>query len=274
MYQTAFDNNEELAWTATEGGWISSFMVPSMERYSSVRAHNTRVMDMKSMPGIGLLSLSDTLIRLQSSGGLLHYSWVDEMADMTCLEVDFTGQQAIIGRSSNKLSYMDISRGKITGDMDTTIDTTCMCSHGTVVACGSATGSIVLRDYRTGLQADNMMRAHMGPIVSMDLHNDLLVSAGLVERHGSMIYDTVIKVYDIRSGARALTHIPFHAGCSMLRFQPKFSSTLLLMSSNGTVAVTDINDPGMNSQSYQVRQYNASMVDDQAQLHCIHGRGI
>lgn len=78
--------------------------------------------------------------------------------------------------------------------MDTTIDTTNMCSHGTVVACGSVTGSIVLRDYRTGLQADHMMRAHMGPIVSMDLHNDLLVSAGLVERHGSMIYETVIKV--------------------------------------------------------------------------------
>ena len=61
-----------------------------------------------------------------------------------------------------------------------------------------------------------------------------------------------LQVYDIRSGARALTHIPFHAGCSMLRFQPKFSSTLMLMANNGTVVITDINDAGMSSQSYQV----------------------
>jgi hypothetical protein len=38
----------------------------------------------------------------------------------------------------------------------------------------------------------------------------------------------------------------------MLHFQPKFSSTLLLMSNNGTVLVTDVNDNGKNSQSYQV----------------------
>ena len=39
------------------------------------------------------------------------------MADMTCVELDYTGHQAIIGRSSNKLSYMDISTGKIIGDV-------------------------------------------------------------------------------------------------------------------------------------------------------------
>jgi hypothetical protein len=43
------------------------------------------------------------------------------MADMTCVELDYTGHQAIIGRSSNKLSYMDISSGKIIGDVGSAI---------------------------------------------------------------------------------------------------------------------------------------------------------
>lgn len=40
-----------------------------------------------------------------------------QVPDLTCAETDYTGQQIILGRASNKLSCIDMLRGKITGDV-------------------------------------------------------------------------------------------------------------------------------------------------------------
>lgn len=48
-----------------------------------------------------------------------------------------------------------------------------------------------------------------------------------------------MQVYDLRLAPRMTASIPFPAGPSLLRFHPKFSSTILIASSSGTFTLAD-----------------------------------
>ena len=59
-------------------------------------------------------------------------------------------------------------------------------------------------------------------------------------RSGS-IPSALLQVYDLRSAGapRMASSVAFNAGPAMLRFLPKFSSTVLLTSTNGTFTLAD-----------------------------------
>ena len=48
-----------------------------------------------------------------------------------------------------------------------------------------------------------------------------------------------MQVYDLRSVPRMTASVPFPAGPSLLRFHPKFSSTILIASSSGSFTLAD-----------------------------------
>ena len=116
---------------------------------------------------------------------------VVQVADLTCAETDYTGQQILVGRASNKLSCIDMIRGTITGDMETSTGTTSLCRSGMQIVCGGADGTIVLRDFRNGLRAEHTLPAHMGGVVAMHTHRDLLVSCGYTYRAGQVRHTQV-----------------------------------------------------------------------------------
>ena len=71
-------------------------------------------------------------------------------------------------------------------------------------------------------------------------------------RYGKLFIDPFVKVYDIRT-YRQLSPIPFPAGAFMLKFHPKFSSTLLIASQTGQFQLSDIQaDISKPSRYYQV----------------------
>ncbi len=55
------------------------------------------------------------------------------------------------------------------------------------------------------------------------------------------------QVFDVRMGARMLASVPFAPGPAMLRFHPRFSSTLLLASASGAFTLADAQ--GMSGRS-------------------------
>jgi len=67
-----------------------------------------------------------------------------------------------------------------------------------------------------------------------------------------LAYDSVVRVYDIRVGARALTHVPFRDGCAALRFHPKFSGQVHLVAASGLLQVADVNSGGATARNYRV----------------------
>lgn len=67
-----------------------------------------------------------------------------------------------------------------------------------------------------------------------------------------LAYDSVVRVYDIRVAARALTHVPFRDGCAALRFHPKFSGQVHLVAASGLLQVADVNSGGASARNYRV----------------------
>lgn len=48
-----------------------------------------------------------------------------------------------------------------------------------------------------------------------------------------------LQLFDVRMGARMLSSVPFAPGPALLRFHPRFSSTLLLASASGAFTLAD-----------------------------------
>lgn len=63
-----------------------------------------------------------------------------------------------------------------------------------------------------------------------------------------------LQVFDLRASPRLLSSIPFGAGPSMLRFHPKFSSTLLVAGAQGVFVLADASGASYN-RTYQACLY-------------------
>lgn len=65
----SFDSAEEALWVGTEGGLVGQLTCPALERYSSVAAHEGRVLDLRAV-NRGATSVSTTQLVLHASGGV------------------------------------------------------------------------------------------------------------------------------------------------------------------------------------------------------------
>lgn len=106
-----------------------------------------------------------------------------------------------------------------------------------VLFTGKSDGSLELRD-PASLKIVNKISAHSGGISSVDFSNYSLVSCGYSMRHGQVIVDPIIKVFDIRA-MKSSTPISCNISPTRLRF---ISSTKLLAASpTGSLQISNIN---------------------------------
>eukprot|EP00271_Cylindrocystis_brebissonii_P019200 TRINITY_DN5748_c0_g1_i5.p1 TRINITY_DN5748_c0_g1~~TRINITY_DN5748_c0_g1_i5.p1 ORF type:complete len:602 (-),score=103.63 TRINITY_DN5748_c0_g1_i5:18-1823(-) len=249
----AFDTSHELLWAGTNGGAVQGFLCPSLERYSVWQAHVEPVVGLLSALQ-GPLSASADCIQLAAPGGftLFRHRW-EASGDVRSIDWERPGAQArvLIGHVDGQLSTFDLESQRITiqvsaggvGGQQTGLEV--IRSNGRMVACGGSMGEIVLRDMRaSSWKAEATLEAHLGRVTALDLKGDLLVSCGLSQRLGQLFCDPLAKVFDLRHSARPVTHVPFAPGPSVLRFQPKFSSLLLLGSASGATILTDVQQGG------------------------------
>lgn len=101
--------------------------------------------------------------------------------------------------------------------------------------------------------------AHSGGVVALDIRGDLAATAGYGMRHGQLVMEPFVKVYDLRAAPRLLTSVPFHGGAAMLAFHPKFSATLLIASASGAFSLADTGSQGY-SPTYQARISRCSLL--------------
>lgn len=94
------------------------------------------------------------------------------------------------------------------------------------------------------------MPAHSGGMLALDIRGDLVATAGYGMRHGRVVVEPLVKIFDLRAMPRLLTSIPFHAGPTMLAFHPKFSASLLIASASGAFTLADTGCQGF-SPTYQ-----------------------
>mmetsp|Transcript_18769 Transcript_18769/g.48144 ORF Transcript_18769/g.48144 Transcript_18769/m.48144 type:complete len:1322 (+) Transcript_18769:261-4226(+) len=248
-----FHSHEELLWVGTERGGIHSYVCPSMDRYTSVTGHTHRVQAMAATPG-GVLSISANRLRLHSSGGLPLLSYTapaeeEGLTDMLSCEVDMAAARAIVGRKDNALALHDLATGRFVNRVEAPGEVIAVrypAGRG-LLAAGCLNGSVALCDPRSNYRVERTIVPHAGGLTAMDAKGDLLATAGLHVRMGQLVMDSLVQVYDIRGAPRAVFHIPFAAGPTMLHFQPKFTSMLMVGSASGIFTVSDVQGIGMNT---------------------------
>ncbi|KAK9796711.1 hypothetical protein WJX73_008700 [Symbiochloris irregularis] len=251
----AFSTREELLWSGTSTGRIHVQAVPSLQQYSTVQAHKHAISSMVAL-GPNLLTVSSAAVRLHASSGLPCWTYSDLPAAPGACSPDVQSSgRALVGLQNGSILTLDISTGQCSSQADTGCSgitrMQAPTGHG-LVALGTSSGQVALADPQSGMKATSPLTAHAGGLLALDCREDLLVTCGMGMRLGQAVADSYVKVFDVRVLPRMLGSYPFTGGTpALLRFHPKFSSTLLVASAKGAFTLADVNGPAFHP-SYQV----------------------
>ncbi|KAL0035268.1 hypothetical protein WJX79_009470 [Trebouxia sp. C0005] len=239
-----FSTGLELLWAGSAtGGLYTLHCQAALQRYSCVRAHESRVHDMCGL-GNGVLSLSSDRWRCHSAGGLSKLTFMDpEVTDLAACEFEpGSASRVMLGRESGGMLVYDLEAQKLAAKADVEGGVLMMrapVGRG-LVAIGNAAGQLVLTDPRAGYKVEHRLTAHSGGLEALDARGNFVATCGYGTRLGQVALDNMVKVFDLRSAPRLLNTVPFRPGSSLLRFHPKFSSTLLIGSQAGIFTLSDI----------------------------------
>lgn len=241
-----FDEHYEMLWAGTKSGGLYVYECPSLKSYAWFRGHTRKVEAIRNVRG-GCVSISNNMIRVHSQGGRPKLTQHDPEGDLMSMMIDRSDggireSKLLLGRGSGAVSIYDLrtsqylNRGAL---MEGSISVMEPVAPG-FVACGTSSGRILLVDPRSGLKVRHQVMGHKGGIVDMATKQNLLVSCGYDMPNGSPVVDTYIKVYDARSLRQSISSVLFPAGPSYLAFHPKFSSTLVIVSTSDIISLQEI----------------------------------
>lgn len=258
----AFDPFEELAWTGSQDGRLSCLFSGSLEKRVCVPAHTDAILDI--IPSVkGVTSLSAHGLRFHDRGGLLRIDCCNDdlTGAVTMAQIDASSPEFLVATDQPSMVLYDVSENAalLKVDTDAAVTVTRCTSH--VVGCGTATGTIELRDPRT-LKVEHKVQAHTASISDIDIKNNIIVSCGLTHFgygvNEQYMFDPVVNVYDTRT-FRPLPPLQTHGMPCLLRFLPKFTSTMVVVSGDGTFQLLDTEAGETSESRYQVRT-NASLL--------------
>ena len=256
-----FDSREELLVCGLQDGHLSTHLCPDLTQYTAFPGHKARVVQLLPLPDLSLmLSASAQGIKGHKSGGLGGLAFVAGEGDsIACIgSVPSRRPQVAVGYAEPGIGVLDVARGEMVGRHETEHGTTAISgpSKRGGMVFGSSKGEVSLRDPRTGFKQETKLEAFSGAVTSIATNGgELMAACGLSNRMGQVSVDPLIKVFDIRFGARMVAHIPFSARASIVRFHPRLSETVLAFSSTGTVLMADVQATGSANQSFQMPLY-------------------
>ena len=77
------------------------------------------------------------------------------------------------------------------------------------VAVGCASGQVSILDPRSGFKAEQVVSAHAGRLVAMDVAAGLMATSGLGTRQGQMVPDSIVKVQSFPAGPILQVKMPW-----------------------------------------------------------------
>ncbi|XP_048478298.1 PAN2-PAN3 deadenylation complex catalytic subunit PAN2 [Plutella xylostella] len=256
-----FDKNEELIWMGNQGGHVTSYYGPTMQKYTSFQVHESEeVRDIVTHES-GIFALTKTSLRHQIRRGLPKHTFKSpNMTDMQCL-YQASPTNLMMGGHQDKLIDLDIT--KMVETVIPIPEEGCAVLRsggGSTVACGSARGSVCLRDLRCPGAAEHSFRAHTACLSDLDMQGDLLITAGFThDTNGAAVAEPYVVVWDVRrlrggASGGAWRHTP--SPPLLLHFLPAFSGRAVAVAGDGHAAILRV-----NQEDYEVFQ-----VDTQSSL--------
>ncbi|CAK1556424.1 unnamed protein product [Leptosia nina] len=239
-----FDKYEELIWVGNSGGHVTSYYGPQMRKYTAFQVHMTdEIRDIITLD-LGLFILSKSQLRHQIRRGIPRHTHTSEnMIDMQCI---FQASQTklLMGGHQDKLIDFDVSEMKesiipIPEDGCAVLRS----GGGYLVACGSANGTISLRDIRSPVKAEHTFKAHTACLSDLDVQGDLMITSGFAQAGNMAVAESYIKVWDVRHLKKSGSwNLPLASPPLLLHFLPSVSGRALAMASAGEVAMLNINN--------------------------------
>ena len=250
-----FDSTQEVLWAGTDGGTVATFTAPGCARHAVVRgAHSGPLHALLPLPGLSAcLSLSRGSLRVHSSGGLVQLRHEEpeagEEGGFSAGTLEHAASlRCVLARASPHLQTYDVASaawGALVDCGGTAGPVSCLAQGGRLLACGHASGELTLRDTRARLRCEASLAAHSGCVVALQAKGELIVSAGLqARRGGALAPEPLLKVWDVRGAPRPLAQVPFPGGACALRFLPRFTSSLLVVSPSAFFSLLDAAQPG------------------------------
>lgn len=250
-----FDFREELLWMGNQGGHVTSYYGPDMQKYTSFRVHATNEVRQLLTTDTGILALTSTSLRSQARRGIQIFNHSsDAMQEMQCMLLTSPTTLLVGGHQENVIE-IDLTRIEEVKQIDVgPSGCAILRSHSRFICAGDTSGKVTLRDPRT-LHVEHTFEAHPGSLSDFDVHGNLLVTCGFSNRLGNLAVDRFLKVYDLRVN-RAVSPIPVMLDPLLLRFVPAFTSRLAIVSQTGQLQFVETGTSSESS-TYQVNTAGA-----------------
>ncbi|XP_025193303.1 PAN2-PAN3 deadenylation complex catalytic subunit PAN2 [Melanaphis sacchari] len=254
---TCFDAFENLLWVGNQLGYVSSYYSADMQKYTMFRAHSNEEIRSLLTTDSTLLVLTPTTLRCQMRRGLPIFTHSTEyLNEMQCIiQLGRSQDTILMGGHQEKLIEFNLNLCKETSIINAGENGCAILRQNAnrTVCCGDPTGVIKLRDPRNISKIIYTVEAHTGSLSDFDVHDNLLVSCGFNNTHGSMELDQFLVVHDLRM-MRSVSSIPMIIEPFLLRFMTSYSSRIAVVSTIGQCQLVDtvaLSEQDMNL--YQMR---------------------
>lgn len=232
-------DTQELLWMGNQGGHVTSYCGPTLQKYTSFQVHTTDdVRQMTPLKDRGILSLTQSSLRLSIRRGLSEFVFQSpDMHDMQCMLVT-SPTSLLIGGHHTKVIHLDLTTLKEKQKYEVHEPGCAILRHANkYIYAGDTSGKVMLYDPNT-MKPEHVFDAHSGTLSDFDIHGNLLVTCGFSSRHGELTPDRYLKMYDIRM-MRALSPLQLIIDPTFLRFVPTYSSKLAVVSQIGQFQVIE-----------------------------------
>ncbi|CAH2096423.1 unnamed protein product [Euphydryas editha] len=241
---SVFDKYEELIWMGNQGGHVTSYYGPNMQKYTSFQIHQSEeVRDILTLDS-GIYCLTKTSLRHQIRRGIpKHTHKSPNMLDMQCL-FQVNSHKFLIGGHQDKLLELDIN--KMTETVIKVPEEGCAVIRsggGSLAACGSANGLVSLRDIRSPGNAEHTFRAHTACLSDLDMQGDHLITCGFTQSATVAVPEPYVLVWDVRRvKGKAAWSIPTVSPPLLLHFVPAVSGRAVALAGDGHVTLFHVNE--------------------------------
>nr|XP_026492192.1 PAN2-PAN3 deadenylation complex catalytic subunit PAN2 [Vanessa tameamea] len=241
---SVFDKYEELVWMGNQGGHVTSYYGPNLQKYTSFQIHQTEeVRDILTLEK-GIYCLTKTSLRHQIRRGIpQHTHKSSNMMDMQCL-FQVNSHKFLIGGHQDKLLELDINKMtetviKVPADGCAVLRS----GGGSLVACGSANGMVSLRDIRNPGKAEHTFRAHSACLSDLDMQGNHLITCGFTQSATVAVPEPYVLVWDVRRvKGKAAWSIPTVSPPLLLHFVPAVSGRAVALAGDGHVTLFHVNE--------------------------------
>lgn len=253
---SAFDSHQELFWTGTDDGRVSSYYGASLAKYTSFKVPTDSSPDVKMIfphRENNIFVLTSECFSCYSRYGVNVFKHKEvSFQNLQCM---FFNQQErfFLGGFSDQIYDFDIERLRVLRQLSVIEDqkdcilikasSTTMSGNSSrngIVCTGSTNGQIIVRD-ACSLKSIHKFHPHNGSLSDFDVHGNYLASCGFSNtRGGNLCVDRFMMVYDLRM-MRALNPVQLHIESAFLHYLPMCSSVVAVASQAGCFQLLDTN---------------------------------